>query len=269
MTHLATLDESKTTSATAVFSILKSNEFRQAYHQAMNLADKTPASQQAAARKITEAYLTLEELSPNTPLNPGSFYFAEEPVDVTGRYKFLLPGTIKRGLVAGPLFLLTRKVASAERLVEAKKFNDAIAAVEAVRLTLIPERVNGIVSFISDAKKFYASHDAAAAEKAMGTALDHLNRAAADGLRKIKSDAERGKRANEVAGTRRTLADLRKKPQTELTVRAEPKPSGERQLHMLDSQRDAARGQVVVSGRAAGLDQSLNISVGLESAATI
>jgi hypothetical protein len=54
--------------------------------------------------------------------------------------------------------------------------------------------------FIFDAKNFYASHDAAGA--ALGTALDHLNRADDDGLRRIKSDAERGKRANAVAGTR-------------------------------------------------------------------
>jgi Skp family chaperone for outer membrane proteins len=61
----------------------------------------------------------------------------------------------------------------------------------------------------------------AGAEKAIGTALDHFNRAAIEGLRRIKSDAERGKRSNEVAGTRRKLSDLRKKLQSEITSRAE------------------------------------------------
>jgi hypothetical protein len=208
-------------------SILKSDEFRQAYHGALNLADNTPVAQQSAARRIIEVYFRLEEIPAGVPLNAGFFYFTEKPIEVGGKYKFLVPGSIKRELIAGPVFLLTTKAAPMERLVEVKKFDDTIAAVEAVRLTLIPERVNGIVSFILDAKKFYANDDAAGAEKAIGTALDHLNRAAADGLRKIKSDAERGKRANEVAGTRRTLADLRKKLQTELTHRTEAMPSGE------------------------------------------
>jgi hypothetical protein len=161
----------------------------------------------------------------NTPLSPGSYYFTEKPIEVAGKYKFLVPGSIKRELIAGPLFLLTTQAMSAEQLVEVKKFDATISAVEAVRLTLIPERVNGIVSFILDAKKFYARHDTNGAERAIGTALDHLNRAAADGLRRITSDAERGKRANEISGTRRALADLRKNLQTELTLRAETEAS--------------------------------------------
>lgn len=204
-----------------MLSILKSNEFRQAYHQALNRADKTPAAQQATARKVIEGYFRLQEVAPNAPLNSDSFYFTEEPIEVAGTYKFLVPGTIKRELIAGTLFLLTPKAASVERLVEAKEFDGAISAVEAVRLTLIPERVNGIVSFISDAKKFYANNDTAGAERAIGTALDHLNRAAAEGLRRIKTDAEKGKRSNEVAGTRRTIAELRNKLQKELAGRAE------------------------------------------------
>jgi hypothetical protein len=203
-----------------VISILKSLEFRQAYHQALDLAAKTPEAQRAAARKIIEGHFGLEEVAPNAPLNSGSFYFSEEPIRVDGRYKFLVPGTIKRELLTGPLFLLTPNTGPVQRFVDIRKFNDAVSAVEAVRLTLIPERVNGIVSFISDAKKFYASHDPAGAEKAIGTALDHLNRAADEGLRRIKSDAERGKRSNEVAGTRRALFVLRKELQTELTGRA-------------------------------------------------
>lgn len=200
-----------------MLSILKSDKFRQAYRQALNLADKTPKAQQATARNIIEGYFTLEEIAPGTPLNSDSFYFTEVPIEVEGKYKFLVPGTIKRDLIAGTLFLLTPKAAVIKRLVEAKELDGAISAVEAVRLTLIPERVNGILSFISDAKKFYANHDTAGAEKAIATALAHFDRAAAEGLRRIKSDAEKGKRSNEVAGTRRTLAYLRKKLQTELT----------------------------------------------------
>jgi hypothetical protein len=90
--------------------------------------------------------------------------------------------------------------------------------VEAVRLSLTPERVNGIISFISDAKKFYANHQTASAEKAIATSLDHLNRAASDGLGKLKTEAEKGKRANEVAVTRRIVTELRKKLQTELAA---------------------------------------------------
>ena len=209
-----------------MITILKSNEFRQAYHEALNLADKTPEAQQATARKIVEGYFRLEEIARNTRLNSDSFYFTEKPIKVAGNFKFLVPGTIKRELIAGTLFLLTPKAASAERLVEAKEFDGAVSAVEAVRLTLVPERVNGIVSFISDAKKFYASNDTAGAERAIGTAQDHLNRAAAEGLRSIKTEAEKGKRSNEVAGTRRALADLRRKLQTEITGPAEASRSG-------------------------------------------
>jgi hypothetical protein len=204
--------------AVFVLSILKSPEFRQAYHQALDRADKTPDAQHNAAQKIVEGYFGLEEIAPYTPLNPGAYYFTERPIRVDGTYKSLVPGTIKREWIAGRLFLLTSKAASAKRLVDAKEFDSAISAVEAVRLTLMPERVNGIVSFILDAKKFYAHHDTAGAERAIATSLDHLNRAATDGLGRIKSDAEKGKRANEVAGTRRALLDLRMKLQTELTA---------------------------------------------------
>ncbi len=234
----ATVTKPKPVPAVSMVSILKSNEFREAYHQALNLADKTPEAQQATARKIIEGYFRLEEIAPNTPLTSDSFYFTDKPIEVAGHYKFLVPGTIKRELIAGTLFLLIPKAASVERLVEAKEFDGAVSAVEAVRLTLVPERVNGIVSFISDAKKFYVNNDTAGAERALGTALDHLNRAAAEGLRSIKTDAEKGKRSNEVAGTRKTLADLRNKEktesrntcsrklQTEITGRAEASRSG-------------------------------------------
>ena len=193
-----------------MLSLLKSHEFRQAYHQALDLADKTPEAQQATARKVIEGYFGLEEITPNTPLKSNAVYFTDEPIKVAGTYKFLIPGTINRELIAGTLFLLTPKADSEERLVEPKEFDGAVSAVEAVRLTLVPERVNGIVSFISDAKKFYANDATAGAEKAIGTAIDHLNRATVEGLRSITTDAEKGKRSNEVAGTRRCLKNCAK-----------------------------------------------------------
>src|SRR5262249_12966930 len=110
---------------------------------------------------------------------------------------------------------------SVQRVGEAKEFDGAVSAVEAVRLTLVPERVNGIVAFISDAKKFYASNDTAGAEKSIGTSLDHLNRAATEGLGRITPEAEKGKRSNEIAGTRRVLANLRRKLQGEIAGQAE------------------------------------------------
>jgi hypothetical protein len=217
--------------AVAVLSVLRSHEFRQAYHQAVDQANVTPAAQQTTARSILEAYFDLEEIAPTAPLHAGSVYFTEEPVEVHGHAKFLVPGDVHRDLIPGSLFLLTSKAPEPtapeiERLIEAKEFGGAISAVEAVRLTLIPERVNGIVSFIADAKQFYAHSDVVGAERAVGAALDHMNRAAADGLRRIESDAERGKRSNEVAGTRRKLANLRMKLQKECIARAESKPHG-------------------------------------------
>jgi hypothetical protein len=201
-----------------VLSILKSPEFRQAYHQALDRADKTPEAQHTAAQKVIEGYFGLEEIASNAPLDPASFYFTERPIKVDGAYKSLVPGTIKTQCIAGRLFLLTPKAASVERLVAVKEFDQAMSAVEAVRLSLTPERVNGIISFISDAKKFYANHQTASAEKAIATSLDHLNRAASDGLGKLKTEAEKGKRANEVAVTRRIVTELRKKLQTELAA---------------------------------------------------
>jgi hypothetical protein len=62
-----------------MLSILKSNEFRQSYHQAINLADRTPEAQQVTARKIIEGYFRLEEITPNAPLNSDSYYFTEAP----------------------------------------------------------------------------------------------------------------------------------------------------------------------------------------------
>jgi hypothetical protein len=210
-----------------VLSTLRSNEFRQAYHQAVDRADIKPAAQQTTARSILEAYFGLEEIAPAAPLHAGSVYFTERPVEVHGHTKFLVPGDVHRDLVPGPLFLLTPKAPLVERLIAPKEFSGAVSAVEAVRLTLIPERVNGIVSFIADAKHFYADNDVAGAERAIATALDHLNRAAGDGLRRIGSDAERGKRSNEVAGTRRKLADLRRKLQVECVDRAKTTANGE------------------------------------------
>lgn len=214
--------ELRDTPDVSVTSILKSNGFRQAYHQALDHERKTPEDQQETARKIIEGYFNLEEIAPNTPLDTNSIYFTDKPIEVAGKYKFLVPGTIKRELIAGTLFVLTPKATSVEPLVESKAFDGAISAVEAVRLTLVPERVNGIVSFILDAKRFNANHDPACAEKSIATALDHLNRAATDGLRNFKSEAEKGKRSNEVAGTRRILMDLRKKLQTELDSHRSP-----------------------------------------------
>jgi hypothetical protein len=222
----AILGKSETGPSDVVLSILKSTEFREAYHQALNLADNSPEAQQATARKIIEAYFGLELLAPDASLDADSIYFSEKPIEVGGKYKFLVPGAIKRELIDGPLLLLTPKTLSATRSVEAKEFDSAVSSVEAVRLTLVPERVNGIISFISDGKKFYANNDTFGAEKAIGTAIDHLNRAADEGLRKIKTEAEKGKRSNETAGAKRTLANLRKKLQSELASQSEARSSG-------------------------------------------
>jgi hypothetical protein len=200
-----------------VLSILRSHDFCQAYLDALDHADHTPAAQRTAARSFLESHFCLEEIDPTAALNPDSVYFTEHPVEVHGHYKFLVPGAVKRDLIPGRLFLLTPRAKAAEvrPSIDTHEFGAAIAAVEAVRLTLIPERVNGIISFIADAQKYYLAGNAAGAEQAMGTALDHMNRAAADGLRRIQSDAERGKRSNELAGTRRVLNDLRTKLQQE------------------------------------------------------
>ena len=219
----ATAVEAKAEPVVSVLSILKSEKFRQDYHQALNRADQSIESQRAAARKIVEEYFKLEETTTNTPSNSDSYYFTTVPIEVQGKYKFLLPGTINRQLIAGTLFLLTLRAASVERLLDAKDFDRATSGVEAVRLTLIPERVNSIVAFITDAKHFYAKNDIASAEKAIGTSLDHFNRAASEGLQRIKAEGERGKRSNEVAGSRRALANLRKSLQEELAGRAEAK----------------------------------------------
>lgn len=219
MTHTPAGADTRAAPAADVLAVLKSHEFRQAYHQALDHAAHDPTAQLAIARSLIDAHFSLEEIPPSEPLHHGSVYFTEHPIEVHGHYKFLVPGDVHRELVPGPLYLLAPKAAAAEtaveRSIDGREFNGAISAVEAVRLTLIPERVNGIISFISDAKQFYERGDVAGAERSMGTALDHMNRAAADGLRTITSDAERGKRSNEVAGTRRKLTVLRRKLQEE------------------------------------------------------
>ena len=220
MVQFTTRAKPNSAPADCVLSVLNSIEFRKNYHRALDTADKTPAAQQTTARKIVELYFGLERIASNTPLNSGSFYFAERPIEVEGAYKFLIPGAIKRESIAGPLFLLRQN---------AKEFDSAILAVVAVRLTLMPVRVNGIISFISYAKTFYLKNDVFSAERATGTALDHFNRAAAEGLRKIKGDAEKGKRSNEISGTVRTLANLRKKLQAQLVDRAKRRISSGRQ----------------------------------------
>jgi hypothetical protein len=209
-------------------AILKRNRFRDAYHIALDLADKNPEAQQTAARRIVEEYFRLERIPSNAPLNRNSLYFADKPVKLNGVYKFLIPGTIKRELIKVPLLLLRTKAALVEPLVEAKEFERAIAAVEAVRLTLTPERVNGILAFILDSKQLYLKGDPAGAEKAVGTALGHLNRAAAEGLLRIKNGAEQGRKANEIVGTQRTIAGLRKKLEAERIRAAKAKQSDER-----------------------------------------
>jgi ATP-dependent DNA ligase len=122
----ATVAKPKTAAAVSMLSILKSNEFRQAYHQALNLADNSPEAQKATARKVIEGYFSLEEIAPNTPLNSDSVYFTEEPIEVAGTYKFLVPGTIKRELIAGTLFLLSPKAASVARLAPVVKCDGSI-----------------------------------------------------------------------------------------------------------------------------------------------
>lgn len=205
----------------AVLSILQSHEFRQAYHSAVDRPDLSPAAQEATARSIIESYFGLEPVDAATPLHADAVYFTTHAVAVHGHAKFLLPGAVDRHLIPGPLFQLIPRQPAVEPLVEAKEFGRAISAVEAVRLTLVPERVNGIISFIADAKQHYEQDEIDRAERAIGTAMDHFNRAANDGLRAIQSEAERGKRGNELAGTRRKLADLRRKLQQECE-RAKP-----------------------------------------------
>lgn len=199
-----------------MISTLHSHEFRHAYHEALDHSAHTPEAQRESARKVLENYFCLEEISPGTPLNADQFYFIDQAVEIHGVYKFLVPGTVHRELIVGHVFLLKPKPTNVEHTVKAKEFDGAIAGVEAVRLTLIPERVNGIISFISDAKRFFDHDDLVGAERSIGTALDHFNRAANDGLRKINSEAERGKRGNELAGTRRVLNDMRRKLQEEI-----------------------------------------------------
>lgn len=198
-----------------MYSILKSEEFRHAYHQALDHTEHNPEAQRLAARDVIDKYFEVQPVLPNTPFDPEAVYFTEHPIEVAGHYKFLVPGTIHPELAPGPLLRLVPKASPATRCVEAKQFSAAISAVEAVRLTLMPERINGIISFILDAMRFNEHHDMVSCERAIGTALDHFNRAANEGLRHITSESERGKRANEVAGTRRTLADLRKTLQAE------------------------------------------------------
>jgi hypothetical protein len=223
VTQHATFAKTETTSAGSVRFILQSQEFRQAYHRALDSADKTPAAQCRTARSVIEAYFDLEMIAANAPLKPESIYFTERPIEVRGNYKCLIRGAVNRDMLPGPVCLLQPKAASVERLLDTKEFERAISAVEAVRLTLMPERVNGIISFILDASRFYANHDTASAERAIGTALDHFERAATDGLRRIKTEAEKGKKANEVAGTRRKLANVRHTLQAELIDHAKTK----------------------------------------------
>lgn len=211
--------------APSVLSIIKSHEFRQAYHQAVDRDNIPLAVQETTARGIIEAYFGLEPIESASPLLADAVYFTAHGVAVHGHAKFLVPGAVDRHLVPGPLFRLTTKPAASSAaapssespasLVQFKDFGRAISAVEAVRLTLIPERVNGIISFIADAKQHYASGEVDRAERSMSTAMDHFNRAAGEGLRRIQTEAERGKRGNELAGARRRLADLRHKLQHE------------------------------------------------------
>lgn len=199
-----------------MISTLHSPEFRHAYHEALDHTAHTPEAQRESARKVLEKYFRLEEIGPDTPLAADSFYFIDQAVEIHGIYKFLVPGSVHRDLITGHIFLLKPKPTVIEHLVKAKEFDSAIAGVEAVRLTLIPERVNGIISFLSDGRRFFDHDDLVGAERSIGTALDHFNRAANDGLRKIQSEAERGKRSNELAGTRRMLMDMRRKLQDEI-----------------------------------------------------
>lgn len=230
MSLAAASPASTSTPPLTVLAVLKSHEFRQAYHAAVDRPDISPAAQETTARSIIEAFFGLEPIDPAAPLRADAVYFTAHAVEVHGHAKFLVPGDVHCGQLPGPLFRLTPKApepaiatnpapalvpAGAEPLVQFQDFGRAIAAVEAVRLTLIPERVNGIISFIADAKQHYVAGEIDRAEHSIGTAMDHFNRAAGDGLRRIPTEAERGKRGNELAGTRRRLADLRRKLQLE------------------------------------------------------
>jgi hypothetical protein len=63
VTQLAIFVKPDPASAISVHSILMSDEFRQAYHGALNLADNTPAAQQSAARSVIDVNFHLEEKS--------------------------------------------------------------------------------------------------------------------------------------------------------------------------------------------------------------
>ncbi|MGD9636132.1 MAG: hypothetical protein AB7U97_22820, partial [Pirellulales bacterium] len=175
----------------AVLSVLKSREFRQAYHEAVDRLELSHAAQEITARQILEAYFGLEPVDSAAPLSNEAVYFTAHAVDVHGHAKFLVPGTVHCNHLPGPLFRLTQKApqhavaaaptAAVESFVQFKDFGRAIASVEAVRLTLIPERVNGIISFIADAKQHYAAGEVDRAERSIGIATDHFNRAAGDG----------------------------------------------------------------------------------------
>jgi hypothetical protein len=69
----------------------------------------------------------------------------------------------------------------------------------------------------------YLKGDTGGAEKAMGTASDHLSRASTEGLRRIEGTAEKGRKANEIIGTQRTIAGLRNKLQEECIRAAKAK----------------------------------------------
>ena len=177
MASSATPSERPTAPTDAVLSILRSHDFCQAYLDALDHADHTPAAQRTAARSFLESHFRLEEIDPTAALNPDSVYFTEHPVEVHGHYKFLVPGAVKRDLISGRLFLLTPRANAAEvkPSIDTHEFGAAIAAVEAVRLTLIPERVNGIISFIADAQKYYAAGNAAGAEQEHGAFEEPLH----------------------------------------------------------------------------------------------
>jgi hypothetical protein len=98
------LTDTKTSQPLPELAILKENRFRDAYHLALDLADKTPDAQQAAARTIIEQYSRLEKIAANALLDRTSLYFANKPIKVNGVYRFLIPGTVKKELINVPLF---------------------------------------------------------------------------------------------------------------------------------------------------------------------
>ena len=63
-----------------MYSILKSEEFRHAYHQALDHTEHNPEAQRLAARDVIDKYFEVQPVLPNTPFDPEAVYFTEHPI---------------------------------------------------------------------------------------------------------------------------------------------------------------------------------------------